>query len=295
MDPYEILGLDRRGGRALKAEEVKRAFRERSRQVHPDRQGGSSPQSEEDFKQLSAAYEVVMRDLSEPEPSTGEAKSTPTGGLDRVMSGLGRAVRGAVKAVKGQRGRDLSVAIDVPFLEAAMGSTRRIAASGLASSSDPVTFRLPAGVKDGARLLVAGRGAPSEAPDGPAGDLYVIVHVIPHPLLVREGSDLHCTIPITMFEAALGANVPVPTLRGIRRVRIPRGTHHGEEIRLGGAGIRIDGEPPGDLVVTVRVEVPRNLTDDQAAGLSRLETAVPDSSFPERCDYLAALKSCGGQ
>jgi molecular chaperone DnaJ len=134
------------------------------------------------------------------------------------------------------------------------------AGSGRAMSSRTIQARIPAGVADGQRIKLKGKGAPGER-GGPAGDLYVKIHVTPHPVFGRAGHNLTVTVPVTFPEAALGAEVKVPALRGAPvSVRIPAGTPNGRTFRVRGKGVRRQDGTNGDLLVTVSVQVPQKLT-----------------------------------
>lgn len=124
-------------------------------------------------------------------------------------------------------------------------------------------------MKDGARIRLAGRGEPGPA-GGQAGDLYVVVRVAPHRLFGRKGSDLTLELPITFAEAALGANVHVPTLDGPVTLKIPAGTQSGQTFRIRGKGAPRKGGQ-GDLLVTVRVEVPKRLSREEKRLLKQLQ------------------------
>ncbi len=139
-----------------------------------------------------------------------------------------------------------------------------------------VKVRIPAGVADGQRIRVKGRGG-AGANGGPAGDLYVVVHVAAHSLFGRTGNDLSLRLPVTFGEAALGANVPVPTLDGQVTVRIPPGTPSGKVMRVRGKGVAANGKGAGDLLVTVDVQVPTELTDEQREAVEALTKVLGDS------------------
>ena len=136
--------------------------------------------------------------------------------------------------------------------------------SGRAPSSRTLNVKVPAGVKDGQRIRLAGKGAPGRR-GGPAGDLFVVVHVTEHELFGRKGDDLTLTVPITFAEAALGTTLLVPTVEGEEEVEIKPGTQPGTEIRLRGKGVphvRRSGVR-GDLHVLVDVAVPTRLSKRQ--------------------------------
>ena len=133
--------------------------------------------------------------------------------------------------------------------------------SGRGRSSRTLQVRIPAGVKGGQRIRLAGKGAPGEH-GGPNGDLFVTVHVRHHPLFGRKGENLTLTVPVTFDEAALGAEIKVPTLTGAPvTLRIPAGTPNGRVFRVRGRGVSRKDGTKGDLLVTVEVQVPAQLDD----------------------------------
>ena len=149
--------------------------------------------------------------------------------------------------------------------------------SGSETRTREVKVRIPVGVADGQRVRVKGKGT-AGSNSGPPGDLYVTVHVTPHPLFGRRGDDLTLRVPVTFSEAALGAEVKVPTLDGSVTVRIPPGTASGKTLRVRGRGMPKTGGSAGDLLVTVDVVVPQTLSDDQRQALQAL--AATESSNP---------------
>jgi molecular chaperone DnaJ len=148
--------------------------------------------------------------------------------------------------------------------------------SGVEVRAREVKVRIPAGVADAQRIRVKGRGG-AGANGGPPGDLYVIVHVRDHALFGRNGNDLTLRLPVTFAEAALGADVKVPTLDAPVTVRIPAGTPSGKVLRVRGKGVAADGGgKPGDLLVTVEVQVPVNLTSAQRDAIEALAGVLDD-------------------
>jgi molecular chaperone DnaJ len=146
--------------------------------------------------------------------------------------------------------------------------------SGRAMSSRTIQTRIPAGVADGQRIKIAGKGAPGER-GGPAGDLYVRVHVKPHPVFGRSGSDLTVTVPVTFAELTLGAEVKVPSHRGAPvTVRIPPGTPNGRTFLVRGKGVRRKDWTTGNLLVTVEVMVPKNLNGKARSAIEDLREAT---------------------
>jgi molecular chaperone DnaJ len=138
-----------------------------------------------------------------------------------------------------------------------------------------VKVRIPAGVDDGQRIRVKGRGA-AGINGGPPGDLYVVVHVAPHPIFARSGkADLTVKVPITVPEAALGAHVKVPTLESPVTVKVPPGTQSGKTVRVRGKGIQRGSGDPGALLVTFDVVIPTELDDDAKKAIEELAAALP--------------------
>jgi len=146
--------------------------------------------------------------------------------------------------------------------------------SGRAMSTRTIGVRIPAGVADGQRIKLKGKGAPGER-GGPAGDLYVRVHVTPHPVFGRSGQNLTVNVPVTFPEAALGAEVKVPAHRGAPvSVRIPAGTPNGRTFRVRGKGVRRSDGTNGDLLVTVQVQVPQQMSGQARQALESFREAT---------------------
>jgi molecular chaperone DnaJ len=161
--------------------------------------------------------------------------------------------------------------------------------SGRAMSTRTIQARIPAGVGDGQRIKLKGKGAPGER-GGPAGDLYVRVHVAPHPVFGRSGHNLTVTVPVTFAEAALGAEIKVPSLNGMPvNLRIPAGTPNGRTFRVRGKGVRRQDATVGDLLVSVNVQVPKTLEGEARETLEafRKLTAGEDP----RADLLRQAKA----
>jgi len=152
--------------------------------------------------------------------------------------------------------------------------------TGRREKTTEVTLRIPPGVDTGTRLRSSGNGEPG-LHGGPPGDLYVVLHVRPHDLFQREGDDLLCELPISFTQAALGAELEVPTLEGPALIRIPPGTQSGSVFRLKGKGVRnVQGYGRGDLHVRVTVEVPTRLTAAQRAKLEEFAALCDASTNP---------------
>jgi molecular chaperone DnaJ len=141
-------------------------------------------------------------------------------------------------------------------------------------------INIPAGVDDATRLRLANEGNPG-ASGGPPGDLYVFLKVKEHAFFERHENDLHCTIPINFGQAALGAEIDVPTLEGLYRLKIPEGTQNGAQFRLRHKGVPVlNGGGRGDLHVHVSVRVPTRITRDQRKLLEQLRDTLPVDNAP---------------
>jgi molecular chaperone DnaJ len=139
---------------------------------------------------------------------------------------------------------------------------------------------IPAGVDDGTRLRLSNEGQPG-AHGGPNGDLYVFLKVREHPFFERQAADLHCTIPVNMAQAVLGAEIEVPTLEQPHRLKIPEGTQNGAQIRLRNKGVpAINGSGRGDLYVHIDVKIPTRLTREQRKLMEQLRESLPVDNTP---------------
>jgi curved DNA-binding protein len=163
------------------------------------------------------------------------------------------------------RGADQEAVLEVSLQDAARGGRQRIALD------DGRTFDvdIPPGVRDGQRIRLSGEGAQGSG-GGPTGDLYLRVRVRPDRRFRVEGRDVHTDLPVTPSEAALGAEVELPTLTGTARVRVPAGSSSGRKLRLRGEGVPNPGGTPGDLYAVVQVQVPKTLTDEERQLFERL-------------------------
>ncbi len=157
-----------------------------------------------------------------------------------------------------------------------------------------VDAKVPAGVEDGTRIRFSGLGE-AGAHGGPAGDLYVVLHVKEHPFFEREGNDLHCVIPISFAQAALGTEIQVPTLEGEHTLKVPDGTQSGTTIRIRGKGVPVlNSHGKGDLFVEVRVQTPGKLSKRQRELLQELEGMTRVENKPQRRTLLGKVKDIFG-
>jgi molecular chaperone DnaJ len=279
-DYYSVLGVSQDATQ----KDIKRAFRRLARENHPDANEGD-PDAEARFKQVNEAYEVLGDEETRKEydhaRDMGYFVGGPGGGqqyvrVEDLFGGSGRGGGSPFDVFSGQRlsdlfgqplnrrqaGRDVATDLRLSFHEAITGVTKQVNIDG-----NTVKVKIPQGVEDGARIRLKGRGGPGQR-GGPPGDAYVTVHVTDHPVFARSGRNLGITVPITFAEAALGAEVKVPTLDGSVRLRIPAGTKTGKTFRVTGKGVET-AKGVGDLLVTVEITVPKTLTDEQRALLEQ--------------------------
>jgi len=183
------------------------------------------------------------------------------------------SARGGTTTRRGARaraGQDFETIVEVTLPEAYRGAERSIELEQPEGGRRRLTVKVPAGVRDGQRIRLAGAGGKGGA-GGPAGDLYLVVRVQEHPFFKRDGDDIHVELPVTLAEAMLGAEVVVPTLKGRVTLRIPPETQNGRVIRLAGQGMRrLGSSGQGDMYVTVKVILPTKLSDDEKACLKKI-------------------------
>ncbi|MBI9113419.1 DnaJ C-terminal domain-containing protein [Sanguibacter suaedae] len=181
-----------------------------------------------------------------------------------------------------QTGQDLSATTTLPFREAVEGCTVTLSVEGRS-----VTARIPAGVRDGQKIRLRGKGRPG-AGGGPAGDLVITVTVTPHPVFSIDGANLRVTVPVTFDEAVLGTQLEIPTLAGTPvRVRVPEGTPSGRVLRVKGHGVKTS-KGTGDLLVTVQVAVPQKLSKAAREAVAQFAEATAGEDV--RADLVARAK-----
>ena len=296
-DFYKVLGVDKKAG----ADEIKKKYRTLARELHPDKNKGDAAK-EEKFKGISEAYEILSDAKKRAEYD--EARSLYERGGFRAPMGGGQQ-GGDFNDIFGggnpqdifanlfgggrrgpRKGQDLQTEATITFRESIVGTHLDLRLATDRGATQNITARVPAGVNDGAKIRVKGKGAAGEA--GP-GDLFIMLHVKPHPIFARKGENLTLTLPVTFAEAALGADIKVPTMSGDDvTVRIAPGTSNGRTLRVKGRGIT-KGATTGDLLVTVDVQVPQRV-DGKALDALRAfaeETAHEDV----RADLAAKAKA----
>jgi curved DNA-binding protein len=293
-DYYEVLGVPRDAG----PDDIRRAYRKLARRYHPDL--NQENDAEQRFKEVGEAYEV----LSDPEKRerydslgsrwrSGEAGAADFedlfgqqgfgGGEARVEFGDGAfsefferlfGDRATAASTGPLRGRDHEAVLELSLEEALAGGRRRL------TLEDGRSFEvnIPAEVREGQRIRIAGQGA-SGRDGGPPGDLYLRVRLRPHSRFRREGADLYLDLPVSPWEAALGATVPIQTLTDTAQVRVPPGSSSGRRLRLRGGGLPKRSGGRGDLYAAIQIAVPKRLSDEERQLFQKLAT---DSEFDPR-------------
>ena len=229
-----------------------------------------------DFTDAVEGVTVTMQTVSDEACGACSGTGAKSGTLPRVCptcqgSGMETSTSGGVFAVSEPchdcRGRGLIVEEPCPVC----------GGSGRGRSTRSMQVRIPAGVTDGQRIRIKGKGGAGENGGAP-GDLYVLVHVRPHKLFGRKGDNLTLTVPVTFTEAALGAEVSVPTLNGQRvTLKLGPGTPNGRTFRVRGRGVHKNDGSTGDLLVTVEVQVPNQLNDTAKEALESFAAALGDA------------------
>ena len=283
-DYYAVLGVSKDASE----KEIKKAYRKLARDSHPDT-NADNPDAEARFKEINEAYDILSDSEQRKEydhvREMGYFVGGPGGGQQYVrvedligeggspfdlFGGLGDLFGrgGRQRAAPPRQGADLETDLNLTFHEAIGGTTRDMSHDG-----QRLKVKVPRGVADGARIRVKGKGGRGTQ-GAPAGDLYVRVHVAAHPIFGRNGRDLLITVPVTFTEASLGAAIDVPTLEGKTKIRVPAGTPSGKTFRVRGKGVDTT-KGTGDLLVTVEVTVPKDLTDEQKQLLEEFRDRGP--------------------
>ena len=175
------------------------------------------------------------------------------------------------------KGRDLEHDLEIGFATAAFGGSERLRTTDASGEANEIDVKIPAGIKDDATLRIRGKGLPGQH-GGPDGDLLLKVRIGRHPWFRRDGLDLEVSVPITIVEATLGAEVQVPLLRGTATLKSPPGVHGGARLRLKGKGIEDPKGRQGDLYAVLEILAPMSdeLTEEDRAALEDLGRRLPN-------------------
>ena len=333
-DYYEVLGV----GKNATDEEIKRAYRKKAKECHPDLHPDDK-EAVERFKELNEANEV----LSDPDrrarydqfgfedpTAGGTRRQGPVQGNDlryELRITFEEAAKGCQKSFEiyrnelcescqGTGAKPGTSPVTCPTCQgtgqmrqssgwmtmmrtcSACGGTGKVikdkcpdcAGSGRVRKKRTVTVKVPAGIDNGQTIIMNGQGEPGMR-GGANGDLYIVVGVKPHKLFRREGYNLLLDFPVSFVTAALGGDVEVPTLSGPIKYRIPEGTQPGTEFRIKGAGIQqLRSAGKGDLVLRVKVEIPKRLNSKQKDLLRQFDATTSDREYDNRKGFMDRVK-----
>jgi len=303
-DYYEVLGV----ARTASADEIKRQYRKLARQYHPD--VNKEPKASEKFAEVQEAYDVLSEEgkrkkydqFGHAAPGMGgvgpdmyeqmrrQRAAAGAGGMrqedleaefggqfgdifDQLFGGggpFGRQGGRRRHPAAPDRGQDVEHPVTLTFEQAARGHSLPLHID-VGGHTETIDVKVPAGVKDGSRVRVKGKGDRSGSQPG---DLFIVVSVTPHRYFKRDGLDVMLDLPISLYEALLGTRVEVPTLDGPVTLTIPPGTSSGSKLRIKGRGVKRAAEV-GDQFCVVKVIVPKNLTDDEQAFVHQLQKSHP--------------------
>jgi curved DNA-binding protein len=299
-DYYKILEVDKNASEA----DIKKSYRKLALKYHPDRNPGDKA-AEDKFKKISEAYAVLSDTQKKKQYDTfGDSRFHQQYSQEDIFRGadfgnifkdagfdasdiFGRIFGGAFGGGSGggrggfgggfghesMSGQDLEYQLTLPFSDAYHGCERSIQFKLSDGSSRDFTVKIPAGVRDGGKLRVAGKGGPSPY-GGKPGDLYVHISVANHPQFARNGDDIEGKLPLKISEALLGCSKEVATLEGLKKLKIPAGVKPGTRIRLKELGFPIPGKKSrGDFYAVVEYQVPPDLTARQQELIQSLAAA----------------------
>lgn len=290
-DYYKILGVEK----SASASEIKKAFYKLAQKHHPDKPDGD----EIKFKEANEAYQVLSDEKKRKQyDQFGSADGNPFGGagggfggfqgnaqhfdfgnidLEDILSQFGMGGFGGFGGRRQSRGSDVQMNIELSFKEAVQGVSKEIEIPDFSkdtrgSKTKSLNVTIPAGVESGQRIRLSGYGHPAPDDEGQAGHLYLIVSVKPHKTLRREGHHLVHDMALKLTEAILGGKREIETLDGKVRITIPPGTKTGDLLRVRGKGVPSGGYAgTGDLIVVIRVDIPKKLSKKAKEAIKILE------------------------
>jgi curved DNA-binding protein len=307
-DFYGILDVSRDAS----PEEIKKAYRQLAKELHPDRNPDDEA-SEERFKEVSAAYTVLSDEEKRKlydrfgemglregfDPEAYEAATQAAGGyggfdfgdlfgsagrargrggsfefdLEDLFGGAGPSRASYVRAP--MRGADLESEVTIDFRDAVLGCTRELSLRS-AEGERSIKVRIPAGVRNDGKIRLRGQGGQG-AQGGPPGDLVLRVKVQKHPYFSMRGKQLHVKVPVTPLEAYAGAKVGIPTPEGTVQLTIPPGSQNGAKLRLRAKGIEKKGKPRGDLIAHLEIKLPEAGSEEVQEALEAVDEAFETS------------------
>ena len=268
-DCYEVLGVSK----SASDKEIKKAYKKLAMKYHPDR-NPDNPIAENNFREVKSAYEIVGDEEKRQQyddfghgafDENGQGRQggfgQQGGGFDDMFGGMfGQRQQQQRYQPQPEKGSDIIATIDISLEEAVEGCVQEIK---LPNNPTLLEVTIPAGIDEGQRVRVNGKGNPGSL-GGPFGDLLVEVSLVKHDIFRREGRDLYCLIETPFTTAALGGSLKVPTFAGYLNIKIPVATQAGRKFRIKGKGIKaMQGDLIGDLIYEVVIPTPTELTSAQ--------------------------------
>jgi molecular chaperone DnaJ len=281
-DFYKVMGVSKDVSEA----ELKKKYRKLAREFHPDLHPGDA-KAEARFKEINEAHDILSDKAKRAEydqvraMGSGPRFTGGAGGQGAGFNGGGAGFEDVFANLFGgggfgggfggpQRGGDLSTKTTLAFIDSIHGTSIKLNVNG-----KDLTVNIPAGVSDGQKIKLRGKGQPSPN-GGPAGDLIIDVHVKPHPVFSRDGNNIRVTVPVTFHEAVAGATIQVPTLGGEPvKLKVSPGTPNGRVLRVKGRGVQ-GAKAVGDLLATVEIAVPAHVSDKAMKALAEFDALLPE-------------------
>lgn len=296
-DYYKILGISPDSDK----KEIKKAYRTLARKFHPDINPGNKL-FEEKFKEIGEAYVILIDDkkrlqydmlkgITNPKPESEQLKQQASKAYSEQKTPPGKKnfeniFKSFTKLEPGKKGEDITTDVHVTVSEAYNGTIRKVNilrsekcnkckgrrainhvscdkcnGNGEISSHKQLNVKIPPKVKENSKIRIAGEGNKGEN-NGENGDLYLLIHIIKNSFFTYDGLHVHCEIPITPSEAALGGEIQIPSLDGFINMKIPPETRSGQKFKLAGEGLSdTNTNKKGDQIITLRIEIPPNLTN----------------------------------
>lgn len=312
QDFYSRLGLSK----TATHDEIKKAYRKLARKYHPDlHPGANKSEMEEKFKDINEAYEVLKAEETrkkydqygaqwkDAEAYEQARQQTREGGkghteysqgntqdfsdlFENLFGGKARSQGGTHRGFA-IPGADLEANVQLSLHEVFAGATRHLEIPQESGTTKSLDVRIPQGVRDGERVRVKGKGQPGQN-GGPSGDLFMRIHVTPHPVYHRTGANVSIDLPLYPWEAALGTEVHVPTLTGPVLLKIPSGSHSKQKLRVKGKGLPNRTGGYGDQFVVLTITNPPSCSDQERGlyeQLQKLEHPDPRATLIQEASH----------